>query len=277
MPKAFSFASWNVEHFGDDPTRVDRAVDLLLNADPDGGGAPDVFAIYEVEGKQVFDAFMQKMPTHSFFITEAHILQNILVGLRNGITGFVTQREKLQSGMPTLRPGMLATISVNQTQYSLLFLHLKADDAPRSWGLRDHMSTKIQSLKNALDGKANVPDGANFLVMGDFNNVGMDVTFSDRDFTQDEEMERYVKRFTGKKLRLLNKTANLTFSNGSGSSTPPANLDHVFASKHLKFKKFAGGAEVAVRGWPELPTVAAQDKFIADLSDHALLYGEVHT
>ncbi len=276
MGKVFSFASWNVEHFRNNPERIDRAVEFLANADPSCGEAPDVFAIYEVEGSQVFAEIMRQMPTHSFFITEAEISQNILVGIRHGLNGFVTQREKLKSGVPSLRPGALATIQKEGVLYSILFLHLKADDRPRSWGLRDDMTLSIRSLKRKLDDLADTEEGANFLVMGDFNNVGMDLAYSNKDFSGDEELARYNSRFSSRKLRLLSKTADLTFSNGSTSATEPADLDHVYASRHLNFHRFENDAEVLVRGWPEFDTVAEQDAFIADYSDHALLYGEVH-
>lgn len=277
MSKLFSFASWNVEHFRNDSDRVDRAIQFLVSADPDGGGAPDVFAIYEVEGKQVFEAVMNHMPTHSFFITESNVTQNILVGLSNNITGFVTQREELKSGVPSLRPGALATLNFGGKMFSILFLHMKANDEPRSWGLRDDMTLHIRSLKQTLDNVA--PDGedANFLIMGDINNVGMNLTYSDRDFNSNEELARYSARFAGRKLRLLPKTANFTFSNGSSSSTTPVNLDHVYASEHLNFRQFDNNAEVLVRGWPEFDDVASQDDFIAKFSDHALLYGEVQS
>ena len=48
MPKAFSLASWNVEHFKNAPARVADVVALLASL------KPDVFALYEVEGKEVF-------------------------------------------------------------------------------------------------------------------------------------------------------------------------------------------------------------------------------
>ena len=277
MAKVFSFASWNVEHFRNDAARVKRAIEFLATAGPDGAEAPDVFAIYEVEGKQVYEAIMDRMPTHMFFISESDITQNILVGIKNSINGFVTQRDAFQSGVPSLRPGMLATLRINNETYSLLFLHMKADDEPRSWGLRDDMSMHIQSLKHTLDKIAASDDGANLLIMGDINNVGMNLTFSDKDFNGEEELGRYTARFQGRDLKLLQKTANVTFWNGSSSPTPPANLDHVYASEHLKFRQYGGSADVLVRGWPEYDEVAKQDKFIADYSDHALLYGEVQS
>jgi hypothetical protein len=154
---------------------------------------------------------------------------------------------------------------------------MKADDEPRSWGLRDDMTVHIRSIKRALDAIASVDEGANFLVMCDLNNVGMNLTFSNRDFTGEEELTRYTERFRGRRLRLLPKTANATFWNGSGSSRPSAGLDYVYASERLSFRHFAGGAEVLVRGWPEFGSVPEQEAFIANFSDHALLDGEVHS
>ena len=243
------------------------------------GALKDFFdrTFYEVEGKQVFQPLITHFPNYSFFITESNILQNILVGFRCDLRCFVKQREELTAGTPSLRPGALATLMFDNDVYSLLFLHMKADDKPRSWGLRDDMTMHIQRLKNALDNLATGENGSNFLVLGDFNNVGMNLPFSDRDFSQDEELQRFSSRFQNKDLRLLSKTALLTFSNGSTSPTQPANLDHVYAADHLAFRQFDGNAEILVRGWPELATAAEQDAWIADYSDHALLYGEVHT
>jgi len=49
----------------------------------------------------------------------------------------------------------------------------------------------------------------------------------------------------------------------------------VFASKHLQVQS-ASGNVVAVKGWPEKATNAQKDQWIADFSDHAMLYAEVH-
>ena len=35
MAKVFSIASWNVEHFREDPTRVDRVIDFVKAQNPD--------------------------------------------------------------------------------------------------------------------------------------------------------------------------------------------------------------------------------------------------
>lgn len=65
MTVAFSVASWNVEHFKDDPSRVERVVGFLKKQ------KPDIFALYEVEGSAVFQELVTAMKTYTFHITEA--------------------------------------------------------------------------------------------------------------------------------------------------------------------------------------------------------------
>src|SRR5690606_35744036 len=115
---------------------------------------------------------------------------------------------------------------------------------------------------------------ANFIALGDYNTMGMNLTYSDKDLSAAEEIERYRRRFAYKGMRLLSKSAGATWWNGPGSSYAPSDLDHAFASNHLQFTPF-DGAEIAVRGWPEEPTDAAKQDWIDRHSDHALLYGEV--
>src|SRR4249919_359003 len=108
VTKAFSLASWNVEHFKNPDSRVDRVVDFLANL------TPDVFALYEVEGKEVFDALVTKMPSYSFHITEGQEVQEILVGVASNLTSFFTQKLEFKSGMQFLRPGALLTLTIDQ-------------------------------------------------------------------------------------------------------------------------------------------------------------------
>ena len=75
-------------------------------------------------------------------------------------------------------------------------------------------------------------------------------------------------------MRLLAKSHATTWSNGSRSRYPESDLDHVLASTPLAFKPL-GGAEVEVRGWPQLVTTAERDAWIRDYSDHGLLVFEV--
>ena len=95
-----------------------------------------------------------------------------------------------------------------------------------------------------------------------------------------KKWDRYAARAKIRMRRLV-KTHDASWFNGSTSSIPPSNLDHVFASDHLKFRVFrrpadGGDAEVAVRGWVDQPTPAKKDDWIAKYSDHSLLYFEIH-
>ncbi|MBI3166426.1 MAG: hypothetical protein HYZ24_17205, partial [Chloroflexi bacterium] len=76
-------------------------------------------------------------------------------------------------------------------------------------------------------------------------------------------------------MRLLSKSAPATWSNGSKSSIPDSNLDHVVAADHLVFTQF-DGSDVSVRGWAEKKTTQEKDEWIRQYSDHSLLYFEVH-
>jgi len=270
MAKIFSFASWNVQSFGKDKTRIQRAVEFVR------GKNPDVFALFEVKSKDVFFNFIQSLPSHNFFITEDYSSINTLVGVNRQFTAFITQREEFKSKVQTLRPGALITLHINNKYYSILFLHLKSFTEPVSWGLRDDMIDHVSNLKSALDDMPGVPaGGSNFICMGDLNTMGMNLTYSDKDFSGVEELDRYINKLNRKKMRLLDKTSKFTWWNGKNDVDGGAsNLDHVFASHSLQFRQF-GQAEVAVYGWPELANANDSKDWIEKYSDHALLYGEV--
>jgi hypothetical protein len=105
--------------------------------------------------------------------------------------------------------------------------------------------------------------------------MGLNVTYAKNDMSGAEELARYGKRFKTKKMRLLPKTFPVTWWGGQGTTIPPSNLDHVFASQTLQFQTFDQGAEVSVRGWAELANETEQTNWINDHSDHNLLYSEV--
>lgn len=138
----------------------------------------------------------------------------------------------------------------------MLFLHLKAADAAIDLGVRVHQHDKARSLRRALDGVATDGERANFIVAGDLNNVGMDLTFSERDITLDDERSRIKKMYESRfdEMRLLAKSAPATFWNGPGSSDPPSDLHHVLAASHVTFEALSGDAVIEVTGWPEEPT-----------------------
>jgi hypothetical protein len=145
MAKIFSVASWNVEHFKDDPSRVTRVIDFLDKQ------KPDVFGLYEVEGATVFDALVQAMPGYTFQITEGPQTQEILVGVRKTLTAFITQKVEFRSGTTHMRPGQLVTVVKDGVNYALLFLHLASGNDPRGMGLRDDMLERAFEFRKVLD------------------------------------------------------------------------------------------------------------------------------
>jgi endonuclease/exonuclease/phosphatase family metal-dependent hydrolase len=270
MAKAFSIASWNVEHFKGDPTRTSRVIGFLKAQNP------DVIGIYEVEGSRVITEVTEKFPKYTFQITEGRESQEILVGFKSTLSVFITQRLEFKSGTTHMRPGLLATIMVDGKPYSILFLHLASSDTPRGFGLRDDMAIRAIKFRKALD-KA-VGDQANYIFLGDLNTMGLNYPYQS-DIDPATELKRWDNRATAYyDMRRLSKTQDVTFSNGSGSLIPDSNLDHVYASKNLRFKMFqrpiGGKAEVAVRGWVDKKSVAERDQWIERYSDHCLLYLE---
>ena len=264
MAKLFSLASWNVEHFKGEPQRVGRVVAFLKEQNP------DVLGLYEVEGKVVFSQMVDNFPGYQFHITEGPQTQEILVGVRNGLTAFFTQRVEFKSGNPSLRPGALLTLHFGNDNYSLLFLHTKSSGTPVGLGLRDDMFNRAFKLKKTLDKVAGGKGKANFMFMGDLNTMGMTYPF-DKSIDADIELRKLENEASKVKMRRLGKSSK-TWWNGPKSSYPKSDLDQVVASEHMRFRQFAGGVDVDVRGWPKLSTPAEQGDWIKKHSDHGLLY-----
>jgi endonuclease/exonuclease/phosphatase family metal-dependent hydrolase len=277
MPKLFSVLSWNVEHFKDDPTptRVKKVVDFMKLQNP------DVFGIFEVEGKTIFDALVSRMPDFTFQITEGEQTQEILVGVRKTLTAFITQKTEFRSGTTHMRPGQLVTIVKGGVNYAILFLHLASGPDPRGMGLRDDMIERAFDFRKTLD-KAEGGEGkAHYIFLGDLNTMGLEYPFN-KDIDAVTELKKADKHGQRAKIQMarLVKTHDVTWSNGTTSSLPPSNLDHVYASSNLQFSTFVRPsdqlpANVSVRGWVDLDTAAKKDKFIKELSDHSLLFFEV--
>lgn len=282
MAKLFSIASWNVEHFkgeGRDSPRVDRVVAFLADREP------DLFALYEVEGATVFRALVDRMPGYTFQITEGTQTQEILVGVRRDLTAFITQKTEYRSGTTHMRPGQLVTLSVGGSDYAVLFLHVASGVDPRGMGLRDDMVQRALDFRKALEkqNRRNGGDGVvNYLFLGDLNSMGMEYPF-DRAITAEIELAKWeaeASRLRTNKMVRLTKTHPNSWSNGTGSTIPDSNLDHVFATDNLRFRAFTGASNgeealVKVEGWVDETTDAAKDRWIADHSDHSLLYLEV--
>ena len=271
MAKAFSVASWNVEHFKQDNTRIERVVGFLKKQQP------DIFALYEVEGSTIFQTLVGAMKDYTFHITEGPQVQEILVGIRQGITAFFTQKIEFRAGASAMRPGALLTVTISGKHYPLLFLHTASGNDPRGLGLRDDMLVRACDFRKTLDKAAKAAGGesANYIFLGDLNTMGMEYRFvKGKNLSTQDELTKLGKQAKNRKMRLLSKSAPATWSNGSKSSIPPSNLDHVIAADHLQFASFEGN-DVSVRGWAEKTTPKLQDEWIAEFSDHSLLYFEV--
>lgn len=281
MAKAFSVLSWNVEHFKGEAARLRRVVDAVAAENP------DIFALYEVKASRVFEQLTIKMPDYSFHITEGRQIQEILIGVKSRFTAFFTQRIEFKTGNTYLRPGAFLTVTVDGENYGLLFLHLKSNDKPIGFGIRDEQIAKIWRLKRALDRNAS-GGAANFIAMGDLNIMGMSYP-GPHDISEEVERFQLARRaaLRSNRMRLLSKTAAATFSNGPSSSVPKSDLDHVLAADHLQFKSFAAKplpdgetvnvsrADVDVRGWVDETTNARWARWIRDFSDHGYLFFEV--
>lgn len=272
MAKLFSVASWNVEHFKDDPSRVRRVVEFV------GQQQPDVFGLYEVEGATIFNALVKAMPDYAFQITEGVQTQEILVGIRHGLSAFITQRTEFRSGTTHMRPGQLVTLTIGNERYMLLFLHLSSGSDPRGMGLRDDMIERAFDFRKTLDAHDGRASGARYIFLGDLNTMGLKYPF-DRSIAPAVELAKWDAYAKRRGMTRLVKTVDASWWNGSKGSLPPSNLDHVVASTNLKFRAFnrpgGGKAEVDVRGWAALATTAEKDAWIRRYSDHSLLYFEV--
>ena len=275
MAKAFSVASWNVEHFGamnKNKTKPKKAVGPIIQYLAQQHA--DVVAVYEVVGSIVYETIVNLMPDYQFHITEGPQTQEILVGVKRAFSSFFTQRLEFNSGVSVLRPGALLTVQVDGKAYPLLFLHLKSLTEPRGFGLRDDQTERALKLRKALDATAAGGGQANYIFLGDLNTMGMNLTFSAQDVSADEEIQRLQKRVRSRKMQLLAKSYPETFWPGSKSSYLPGNLDHVVAADHLQFKGF-GSAHIDIRGWPQETTPEKRDAWTRKYSDHALMYFEV--
>jgi hypothetical protein len=216
------------------------------------------------------------MPGYVFNITEGRQSQEILIGVRHGLTAFFSQRNEFKRSNPHLRPGALLTLTVNGDEdVTILFVHLKSMRSPEGFGLRDAMFDKVFSLRNALNraARANGNDAANFIVLGDMNTMGMDYVSRDHDIPGEDEIRAVISNFRRRGMMEVPKSHPTTFSNGSESDLPDSNLDHVFAADHLEdnFTGIGGGSVVRVGGWAELDSQHARDEWIQNFSDHAPL------
>lgn len=264
MAKAFSLLSWNVEHFKGKKERTRHVIEFLKNQNP------DIFALYEVEGKEVFTYLVKHIPSYQFHITEGPQVQEVLVGVRNNLTAFFTQKVEFKRGIKALRPGALLTLDLEGVNYSILFLHNKSSSFPIGLGIRDDQFRRAFKFKKLLDKLAGGKGKANFMFLGDLNTMGMNYPF-DKNIDPSFELKKLDKESKKVKMYRLTKNKAYTWWNGPGSRYKPGDFDHVVASDHLKFNQF-NNTDIDVRGWPALKLEKDQAKWIKKYSDHGLLY-----
>ena len=288
MGKVFSVASWNVEHFkrDTDPAkkRVRRVARFVAGDDGGPSAIPDIFALYEVVGKDVYQDFMSEFPNHRFHMTEGKQTQEIFIGVHRKFQTFTTQRLEFKTQKEHLRPGLLLAVRAGAVDYALLFLHIKSGANTEDFGLRDAALIHAFNLKKALDDS--MPDGkANFIFMGDLNTMGIDdpVPYSKKmDLSSEDEIIRIASWANRRNMVLLSKEKTIignsakevTWYNGS-SGYVPTNLDHVVASEHLQIRSQGNGPfKISILGWPKL-NQSDWNSWFDQYSDHALLYFEV--
>lgn len=267
MSKSFSVASWNVKHFKSTQARVDRAVSFLKKQDP------DIFALYEVYGKDVFLELVKQFPGYCFHITEGKRSQEVLIGIRHNLDAFVTQKLEFSSGSTTVCPGLLATILHDGSVYPMLFMNIDSSPTVQGIGQRHEMMQRAFKYRGRLDKLAWEQGDAkvNYIFLGDLEIMGMNHPYgkgidpeTELKKWDDEECKKY-------NMRRLTKSHNLTYKSCDG--TNHGDYDHVYAAEHLKFTKF-DGHEVDVRGWITEPE-EKQKEWREKYSVHSLLFFEV--
>ncbi len=287
MAKVFSVASWNVEHFkkttDPDINRVQRVVKFIAGNDGGPSSIPDIFVLYEVEGKEVYQDFMSEFPDHRFHMTEGKQTQEIFIGVHRKFQTFSTQRLEFKTGREYQRPGLLLAVRADGVDYALLFLHIKSGGNTEDFGLRDAALMHAFNLKRSLDKASG--GNANFIFLGDLNTMGIDdpVPYSKKmDLPSEDEIIRIASWAKRRHMLLLSKEKTLingsdkevTWYNGSRNYVP-TNLDHVVASEHLKIRGQGNrSSPVSLLGWPKLARTEWSNWF-TKYSDHALLYFEV--
>ncbi len=269
MTKAFSVVSWNVKHFKSPKARIDMAVSFLKSQDA------DIIALYEVFGKEVFTEMVKHFPGYSFHITEGKSSQEILLGIRNSLDSFITQKLEFTSGTTHVSPGLLATIIHNGSLYPMLFMNIDSSPTTQGMGLRHEMMQRAFKYRERLDKLAWEQGDAkvNYIFLGDLETMGMNHPYgkSIDAYTEirkwdDEECKKY-------NMRRLMKSHDLTYRSCNGQQE--GDYDHVYVAEHLNFTRF-GDAEVDVRGWVTEPD-NMQKEWREKYSPHSLLYFEVHT
>lgn len=273
MAVAFSVLSWNVEKFG---TKGDEHTKRVLAKVT--SKAPDLVAFYETKPSTLWLDLMKAMQGYTWHITEGKQTQETLLGVKNDVTAFITQRTEFKTRDAYYRPGLLCTVLVEEVEYPVLFLHLASFNDPKGFGRRQEQIDAAFDFRGTLD-KAAAGASANYMFVGDLNAMGLDFkyfqTASGQPYDRvrvsaDRELQRISWLASKNSMRLLSKTHDVTWRNAGGTKS---NLDHVVAADHLQFTQ-QSGRDVLVEGWvDEQPN--QQAKWLSDYSDHSMLLFKV--
>lgn len=273
MPATFSLLSWNVEHLRPNPNRTTLIADKIKEFDP------DVFAIYEVEDISVSNLMNTHFPTYDFFITDGPQVQEILVGCRRGKFDqkIFTQKREFDAGNQFLRPGALLSLLIGGKFYNMLFLHTDSGTDASAFGNRFEMMDKVKKLAKAINRKY---PNSGLLVTGDLNTMGMVFptnTKKNQRVTAEDEINGMMTLFAKHGITIAPKEHNATWL--SDNATYMSNLDHVLHNANITLNVLGQNAAnedytVKVDGWQGL-TKSQQLTFLANYSDHCLLYCEI--
>lgn len=274
----FSFLSWNVEHFRQNPDLAARSVRIAAHIRQQD---PDVFGLFEVETVDIISLMQSEFPDYTFGITDGPETQEILVGWRNATfdQASFTQKREFNAHNEQLRPGALISLRNGTVYYNLLYLHTDSGPDAAAFGNRFEMFDRVWKLRKALDKKVLDSGGtitaAHLVVLGDLNTMGLFYptnTLANALVRAPREIEVLGIQAAKVGMQLLSKDEPLTYNNGNLKG----NLDHVIADAGLVFLPPAPGVAEAVHveGWPQLQGSERKD-FIDNVSDHASLIARI--
>ena len=273
--KIFSFMFWNVENFigGTERTAEVQAHIQCLN--------PDLFCLCEIQDKVALRSLlMEGLVNYDFAVTDSAGRIELLTGWRRGFFDQVlfTQRREFKADSTWLRPGSLATVKYNDDYFNFLFLHTDSGVKSADYKNRQAMYGKIWNLKKKLDGITN--DNANFITLGDLNTMGRRAYGRSAAISAETEIQDLENDAAKAGMGMLSKTyhSTLAWKKKGTKRYSFANLDHVLATKNLRFNEVYDNngqrAEVRVDGWHYL-NGSQRTEFIEHISDHCSLYAEL--
>ena len=114
---------------------------------------------------------MKSFKNYTLQVTEGPQTQEILVGIKNKFSTFITQKVEFKAGVTAMRPGQLVTLETDGVFYTLLFLHLSSGTNPRNMGLRNNMLHKAIKFRKHLDKVAGGKNKSNYIFLGVFLNL----------------------------------------------------------------------------------------------------------